>query len=263
MAVSDVQREGDNESRLRRDRLASSRSSDEAAAQNQELRDMRGASNEAARQNLQRFSGASWQPPTASGDAGSLSDAARQDRLSNQLNRDRRASGWRVKDAANAALAGADLAKTATMPARATPVGAAVGAGVDSATTGVKVAKIGAKALSKGSVDSKEISQMFGRGLVKILWQSLWVTFGHTVYFLAIIFLASSQSTYVRKWFPRIAEEWFPPDLVRKIPKAVMVPFMLAETMAVAFILFWVLLLDLTCLGLFALILGVIITAAS
>jgi len=126
----------------------------------------------------------------------------------------------------------------------------------------VMAATTAAGALS-GNLDKTEIQQTFGRGCVKMLWQNLWMTFGHSVYFLAAIFLATSQSRYARKYFPRIGEEWFPPDLLKKIPKAARVPLQLAETLGLLFVLFWVLVLDISCLGMFAFLLGILLSVAN
>lgn len=271
--------------------------SDQAAAQAKQMRSPRAASDEAAVQNIERRQGITqksgvqidrkrieYTPETqvgnmtisrgqqvtdreemGAGAPGGITGPARQQRLAAQLSRDRRAApgGNRpgVRDAANAALGAADMAKVATMPARATPAGAAVGAGLEGATGGAKAAMMALKAVKSGGISKKELSQTFGRGCVKILWQNLWLTFGHSIYFLAIIFFASAHSKFARKYFPRVGEEWFPPDLISKIPKAAMLPLKLAELCGIGFVMFWVLLLDLTCIGMFAFFIGIIVTA--
>ena len=155
------------------------------------------------------------------------------------------------------------MAKAATMPARATPQGAAVGAGLDAAGGGAKAAMMALKAAKSGGFSTKELTQTFGRGCVKILWQNLWITFGHSVYLLAAIFFATAHSRFARKYFPRVGEEWFPPDLISKIPKAAMLPLKLAELCGIGFVMFWVLLLDLSCIGMFAFFIGIIVSASN
>ncbi|HTK60669.1 MAG TPA: hypothetical protein VL283_05715, partial [Candidatus Baltobacteraceae bacterium] len=204
--------------------------SDEAAQQAQQMRTER-PSDEAAAQNLERRQGIAqragvqidrqrteYVPQTQVGNlsidrgrqvtdreemgAGAqdrnAGAAVRQQRLASQLSRDRRQMG---------------AGKTVGAMAGKGAPGGALGKGV-SAVGGAraKAVMMAAETLQKGGFDKKEIQQTFGRGCVKMLWQNLWLTFGHSIYFLVVIFLASSQSRYARKWFPEIGEEWFPPD---------------------------------------------------
>ena len=51
--------------------------------------------------------------------------------------------------------------------------------------------------------------------------------------------------------------------MLAKIPKPLLIPIKMAEILGLAFILFWVFMLDMACLGLLALILGAILSAAN
>lgn len=102
---------------------------------------------------------------------------------------------------------------------------------------------------------------MMGRGCVKGLWSFLWPSLGHTIYPIAIIYLLSSHSRYARRYMPELGDTWVPPELLSKIPKPLRIPLKLGELLAIMFILFWTLMIDLACIGVIALILAVIISA--
>jgi hypothetical protein len=101
-----------------------------------------------------------------------------------------------------------------------------------------------------------------GRGCIMGLWGSLWPTFGHTIYLISIIFLAAWASKYVRKYVPKVGEEWLPSEALGRIPKSMLLPIKLGEIVGIAFILFWTLMLDLACLGLLVLVIALIASAA-
>jgi hypothetical protein len=259
MAESAAQREGDNESRLHRERLASSRASDAAADENRQRMSGARASDEAARQNLQRFSGVSgddrvgptmgWQapPPVASRptDAslgGAARDRAMEDRLNGTRRQEERQSEQRPSGGGGPSI------RDATMLAKSTPAGLA-------AST--------AAGLATGQLSTEEMQRGVGRGCIMGLWNSLWLTFGHTIYPLAILFYMAWASKYVRKYIPEVGTEWIPGPMLAKIPKPLLIPIKMAEILGLAFILFWVFMLDMACLGLLALILGAILSAAN
>ncbi|MEK7546174.1 MAG: hypothetical protein AAB554_03830 [Patescibacteria group bacterium] len=222
MAGPDVQREGENESRLRMERLASSRARDDRAGQT------------------------SWQPPppvansSPGGGDQAMGGVARQRQMENRLNLQRRQEEKPEKE--EKGEGGLSL-RDAMALAKASPTGALASA-------------------APGQVLSKEeIQRGIGRGCIMMLWNSLWLSFGHTIYLIGILFYVAWASKYARKYFPEVGEEWFPSQILKKIPKAALIPIKLAEIVGISFILLWTLMLDIACIGLLALILGVIISA--
>lgn len=283
MAEPAAQREGANESRLRKERRGvpaggaepGPSASDQAAETARRMRTER-ASDEAAAQNIERRQGITqkagvqidrkrieYTPETRVGDltisrgrqvtereeigAGARDRAAgaamRQQRLESQLTRQRRQEGRGEQ----AREGGAPSLRDAAMLAKATPAGAAAGAAAGALT---------------GQLSTADIQRGVGRGCILSLWGSLWLTFGHTIYFIGLLFFIAWSSRYARKYFPEIGEEWFPGPLLKKIPKTLLIPIKLGETIGILFITFWVFMLDMLCLGLFALILGLILSAA-
>ena len=134
--------------------------------------------------------------------------------------------------------------------AKASPAGLVAGTAAD--------ASIGF--LTGQGMTTEQIQQMAGRGCVKMLWNSLWLTLGHAIYPLVIIFYATWSSDFVKKYFPQVGEEWIPRDIVKKIPKALLIPLKLAEILALSFIMFWTLMLDLACVGMLAILLAILMT---
>lgn len=229
MAGPDVQREGRNESQLHRERLASSRMSDAAA-----------------QENLQRFSGASWQPPPPIANAGgaqAMSGVARQQQLETQLNLQRRQEQKPENDEQD----------DRPSPRQDATAAAGKQGGPES------LMNVG----PGQGLPTEDIQRGVGRSCLMSLWNSLWPTFGHTIYFIAILFFISWASKFARTFIPSIGEEWFPSQLLKKMPKATLIPIKLAETVAVMFLLFFVLMLDLGCIAILAFILGAIMSAAS
>ena len=236
--------------------LRTERASDQAAQQNKELR--QGITQKAGLQiDRQRIE---YTPQTQVGNltisrgqrvtdreevgAGARGGFARQQRLENQLNLQRRQD-----KKPGEGKSGGVSARQAMALAKGSPAGVA--------------ANVALKGIAKGGLPVSEIRQTFGRGLVKMCWTNLWLTFGHSIYFIAIIFFISGNSRYAQKYFPKVGEEWFPPEMLSKIPKGVLAPLKFAETVGIAFVLFWVLLLDLVCIGLFAFFLAIIISATN
>ncbi len=167
--------------------------------------------------------------------------ALRQQRFESQLRRQKRQGPGQGKE-------GGVSAKQVMSLAKKSPVGLAA------------TAAVGAL---QGNFTNPAMGRTVGRGCVRSLWTSLWPTFGHTIYLIGIIFFIAWSSRFARKWLPQIGEEWFPPELISKIPKGVLVPLKLAELIGILFVLFWVLLLDLACLGLWAFMLAVLLSATN
>ncbi len=246
--------------------------SDQAAEQARAMRTER-SSDEAARQNIERRQGITqkagvqidrrrveYTPETQVGDlsisrgrmvtereemgAGARDRGAgaalRQQRFEGQLNRQRRKIGKPGGGGGVSPQQAMNLAKKNPYAMAAT-----------TALSGLQ-----------GNFSTAEITQSFGRGCVRALWANLWLTFGHAIYFIGIIFFLSWSSRFARRYLPQLGEEWFPAELLKMIPKVVLIPLKLAELVGILFVLFWVLLLDITCIGLFALMLGIILTAA-
>lgn len=233
MAVSDVQREGENESRLHRERLASRRVPDDVVGPG------------------------TWQPPPpvappaqpqgAQDEDRRVGGIARQQRMENQLNFQRRqkeSPPEKPRGGDSEAPSIRDVAKLA----KASPAGAVAGS-------------LGSLGSGKG-LPLDEIQRGVGRGCVRMLWQFVWPSFGHTIYLIGIIFLIAWSSKFARKYVPEVGEEWFPPDLLKKIPKPMLIPIKLAELVGMAFILFFVFMLDILCLGSLAMLLAIIFTVA-
>jgi len=238
MAVPDVQRDGENESRLHRERLSSSRlpaldrASEAWGGQAGVMQGGGGQENAV--------------PDARSNDQGT-SAATRQQRLESQLQRTRRQEQEPRKEEKSGG-GGAPSLRDATMLAKATPAGAVAGA---------------AAGLATGRLSTEDIQRGVGRGCILMLWNSLWLTFGHTIYFIVILFLIASSSKYARKYFPEVGEEWIPSDLLKKISKAARIPIKMAEIVGIAFILFWVFMIDMACIGIIALLLAVIMSAVN
>lgn len=169
---------------------------------------------------------------------------ARQQRLENQLNRQRRQEQKPEREEKGG---GGPSLRDAAKLAKASPAGMAAG--------------LALKGAANQGLPIKDIQRGIGRGCIMSLWNSLWLTFGHTIYFIAILFFIAWSSKYARKYIPEVGEEWFPAELAKKIPKAALIPLKLGEIVGILFILFWVLVIDLACIGLFGLILGVIVSA--
>jgi hypothetical protein len=253
MAAPDVQREGENEARLRQARLASSRASDAAAEENRERLAGARPSDEAARQNLARFSGnpgddrvgaTSWRPPPPvaprpdAARGGMIEESARAANLDLARRQDRGAEAPQG--------GGGPSLREAAMIAKATPAGMAAGA-----ATGL---------LTGQGLQTSQVQKMIGRGCVRQWWLWLWPSLGHTIYFLAIVFYIAWASKFARRYLPQIGEEWFPPEFVEKVPKAVLIPIKLGELVAMMFLLLFVFMFDMLCIGVLAFVLALILS---
>lgn len=255
MAGPNVQREGNNEARLRKDRLASSRAAgNEGPSPGGGLAADSGMLNvpflgnkalELANRSVIDLHGA--QVPAGTIDQ-TARDSGRIAALRQAMRMGRNPRGGDA-EAASREGGGGLSPRQAMSLAKASPVGMA--------------ATVAFGGMTGQGLPTAEVQRIFGRGCVRSLWASLWPTFGHSIYFIGIIFFVAGNSKFVRKYVPRVGEEWFPPDILKKIPKSALIPLKMAETMGIAFILFWVLLLDLTCLGIWALMLGFILSAVS
>ena len=280
MAVSDVQREGQNESQLRKERLASARSETGSEPQYgpgpidvdsgirndpfvgraaQRLHD-RGIVNipdmpsqfldqEAAqsRRTAMEEERARDRASLKSAFGGGRGRDQQQD-MANQLNRSRRQDRKGGKEEG-----GAPSLRDAVALAKGNPL----------AALGMGAAQGGASALAGQGLPIADIQRGIGRGCILMLWNGLWLSFGHSIYIISILFFIAWASQYARKYFPEVGEEWFPSQLLKRIPKVALIPIKLAEILAISFILFWVLLMDLACVGIIALIIAVVISAVN
>ncbi len=110
-------------------------------------------------------------------------------------------------------------------------------------------------------MSGEEVKKMIGNALIKVSWSNLWLTFGHSIYVIAILFFAGWASNYLRQYIPEVGMEWFPGDIGKKMPKHTLLPLKLGEIVAIAFIMFWVLMIDLIMLGIIGLTLGLAMDA--
>ncbi len=111
-------------------------------------------------------------------------------------------------------------------------------------------------------MNADQVKKMIGHGLIKMSWANLWLTFGHSIYFIFILFFSGWASTYLRQYIPEVGMEWFPGDIASKIPKHMFLPLKLGEIIAISFIMFWVILFDLIILGCLGVVLGIVMDAA-
>ncbi len=171
---------------------------------------------------------------------------SREQSMASRLQRERNASG--AQEGEGGGLSVRDVASMAKMAKNATPAGMAaqqflVGSGPGG--------------LPASGEDAK---RMIGNALVKMSWSNLWMTFGHSVYVLDVLFFAGWASTYLRKYIPEVGTEWIPPDILKKTSKHLLLPLKLGEIVALSFITFWVLCIDLLILGCIGFIVGLVMT---
>lgn len=110
-------------------------------------------------------------------------------------------------------------------------------------------------------MSGEDLKKMFGNGLIKMSWSNLWMTFGHSIYIIDILFFAGWASKYLRQYIPEVGKEWFPGEIGKKMPAHALLPLKLGEIVAMFFITFWVLIIDLAILGALGFILGAIMDA--
>ncbi|WKZ28967.1 MAG: hypothetical protein QY323_05600 [Patescibacteria group bacterium] len=111
-------------------------------------------------------------------------------------------------------------------------------------------------------MSGEEAKKMVGNALIKISWGNLWLTFGHSIYIIDILFFAGWASKYLRQYIPEVGKEWFPGELGKKIPAHALLPIKLGEYVAMFLITFLVAAFDLLLLGAIAFILGAILDVA-
>lgn len=177
------------------------------------------------------------------------SAAGRQQRLESQLTRSRRQDqrGEEGKEGGKGGEGGGMSLRDARALSKATPAGLAANVAIDAAS---------------GKLSKSDIQRGVGRGCVLSLWNSMWLTLGHNIYPLILIFFLAWSSRFARNYVPEVGEEWFPAPLLKKLPKPLLIPIKLGEIVGMSFILFWVFFLDVLCIGLLAFILALIIEAA-
>lgn len=108
----------------------------------------------------------------------------------------------------------------------------------------------------------EDLKKMIGNGLIKMSWSNLWLTFGHSIYVIDIMFFAGWASKYLRQYIPEVGREWFPGEVGKRMPEHVILPLKLGEIVAMGIITFGVLMIDLLILAAFAFLLGAILDVA-
>ncbi len=108
-------------------------------------------------------------------------------------------------------------------------------------------------------MNAEEAKKMIGNALIKMSWSNLWLTFGHSVYVLDVLFFAGWASTYLRQYIPEVGMEWFPGELGKKMPKHALLPLKLGEIVGLSFLTILVLLMDVIILVCVAFLLGLVI----
>ncbi len=107
-------------------------------------------------------------------------------------------------------------------------------------------------------MNGERAAATIGNALIKASWANLWLTFGHSIYIIDLLFFAGWASNYLRKYIPEIGREWFPDAVGDKMPAAALLPIKLGELVAMGLITFLVAIIDLAILGAIGLILGAI-----
>jgi hypothetical protein len=90
----------------------------------------------------------------------------------------------------------------------------------------------------------EQFSQLMVSGFIRSCWGCLWLTYGHSIYLIDILFLAQAGSKYLRRYIPGVGEEWIPPQILKVIPKTTLLPLKLGEIVGMCFVTFWVLVMD-------------------
>lgn len=108
-------------------------------------------------------------------------------------------------------------------------------------------------------LSGEELKTMVGNALIKMSWSNLWLTFGHSIYVIDILFFAGFASKYLRQYIPEIGREWFPGALGKSIPAHALLPIKLGEIVAMCVITFLVLLIDLSLLAVIGFLVGLIV----
>lgn len=124
----------------------------------------------------------------------------------------------------------------------------------------IGIGNVAAAVASKGGIDPK---RQIGIGMIRACWSALWLSGGHTAYFLFILFFAGWASKYVRQYIPEVGMEWIPQPIARKTPKFAFLPLKLGEIVAISFALIWVFMYDLIILAIAALLLSFFMTIKS
>lgn len=113
------------------------------------------------------------------------------------------------------------------------------------------------------TLSPEQLKQMIGRGLIKASWASLWLTFGHSIYVIAILFFAAGASKYLRQYIPEVGTEWVPQELLSRMPEHVLIPIKRAEAIGIVFLLFTVLLFDILIFSILGFVVAMIVEAKS
>lgn len=110
-------------------------------------------------------------------------------------------------------------------------------------------------------MSEQELKTMVGNALIKMSWSNLWITFGHSIYVIDLLFFAGFASKYLRQYIPEIGKEWFPGDLGRKMPAHALLPIKLGEIVAMVLITLLVFLLDLALLAMLGFLIAALMDA--
>lgn len=102
--------------------------------------------------------------------------------------------------------------------------------------------------------------QMIGQRIVKGFWSSLWMSFGHSVFLLDLVFFAGSSSRFFRQYIPEIGKEWFTPAAAKRMPSAAVLPIKYGEIAALVVLTFLVLLLDLSILAIIGYVVAMVMS---
>ncbi len=111
-------------------------------------------------------------------------------------------------------------------------------------------------------MNAEQMKKMIGNGLIKMSWSNLWITFGHSIYVIDILFFAGWASKYLRQYIPEVGKEWFPGEIGNKMPPHALLPLKLGEIVAMGLITFCVLMIDLMVLAAVGFLLGALLDVA-
>lgn len=106
------------------------------------------------------------------------------------------------------------------------------------------------------------IGQKLGGGAIKALWEALAPSFAHSIWLIDLIFFLGWSSKFFRRWIPEVGHEWLQPDVVKKIPKNLLLPLKYAELTAIILITLLVAAADLMILTMIVFMITVIMAVA-
>lgn len=104
----------------------------------------------------------------------------------------------------------------------------------------------------------QQSTRLMMNGFIRACWSTLWITLGHSVYLLDIVFIAGAGSSRLRQYVPAVGEEWFAPQMLQRLPKSAILPIKFGEICALAVLTGLIFLIDLILFAAIALIVTVI-----